>query len=71
MLVLKPHNNVRPDCSPWMIRLARFSGTDKLGDFNDNQRAYANAFQIITAALNFTQRHLLFRARLLAENGAN
>ena len=50
--------DVRPDYSQCMIRLARFRGTDKSGDFIDNQRVYGNAFRIISAALEFTQRHL-------------
>ena len=50
--------DVRPDYSQCMIRLARFRGTDKLGDFIDNQRVYGNAFRIISAALEFAQRHL-------------
>lgn len=41
-----------------MIRLARFRGTDKLGDFIDNQRAYGNAFRILSAANDFALRHL-------------
>lgn len=50
--------NRSPDYSQSMIRLARFRGIDKLGDFIDNQQAYGNAFQLISAALDFTNRHL-------------
>jgi len=50
--------DVKPDYSQCMIRLARFRGTDKSGDFIDNQRLYGNAFRIISAALEFAQRHL-------------
>lgn len=50
--------DVRPDYSQCMIRLARFRGTDKSGDFIDNQRVYGNAFRIISATLEFAQRHL-------------
>jgi ATP-dependent DNA helicase RecG len=50
--------DVRPDYSQCMIRLARFRGRDKLGDFIDNQRVYGNAFRIISAALEFAMRHL-------------
>jgi ATP-dependent DNA helicase RecG len=50
--------DVRPDYSQCMIRLARFRGSDKLGDFIDNQRVYGNAFRIISAALEFAMRHL-------------
>lgn len=41
-----------------MIRLARFRGKDKIGDFIDNQQVHGNAFQIIKAALDFSIRHL-------------
>jgi len=51
-------NDVEPNYSRCMIRMARFRGTDKLGDFIDNQRVYGNAFQLIRAALDFAQRHL-------------
>jgi len=50
--------DVRPDYSQCMIRLARFVGTDKSDNFIDNQRVYGNAFRIISAALEFAQRHL-------------
>jgi ATP-dependent DNA helicase RecG len=50
--------DVRSDYSQCMVRLARFRGNDKLGDFIDNQRVFGNAFRIISAALEFTQRHL-------------
>ncbi|MBI5447469.1 MAG: putative DNA binding domain-containing protein [Gammaproteobacteria bacterium] len=50
--------DVKPDYSQCMIRLARFRGIDKLGDFIDNQRVYGNAFRIISAALEFAMRHL-------------
>lgn len=41
-----------------MIRLARFRGNDKLGDFIDNQRVSGNAFHLISAGIEFAQRHL-------------
>jgi len=41
-----------------MIRLARFKGTDKLSGFIDNQRVEGNAFRLLSAASDFTQRHL-------------
>lgn len=50
--------DVLPHYSNCMIRMARFRGTDKLGDFIDNQRVHGNAFQLISAASDFTQRHL-------------
>jgi len=50
--------NVSPDYSQCMIRLARFRGTDKSGDFIDNQRVYGNAFRLVSAGLEFAQRHL-------------
>lgn len=50
--------DVQPRYSNCMIRMARFRGVDKLGDFIDNQRVYGNAFRLISAASEFTQRHL-------------
>lgn len=50
--------DVEQDYSNCMIRLARFRGKDKLGDFIDNQRVYGNAFRLIRAADDFAQRHL-------------
>lgn len=41
-----------------MLRMARFRGVDKLGDFIDNQRVHGNAFQLIKAATDFAMRHL-------------
>jgi ATP-dependent DNA helicase RecG len=41
-----------------LIRMARFRGTEKLGDFMDNQRIYGNAFKILSAANQFMMRHL-------------
>lgn len=49
---------VQPNYSLCMIRLARFRGIDKLHDFIDNQRVYGNAFKIISAAMEFADRHL-------------
>ncbi len=44
-----------PQC---MIKMARFQGTNKLGDFIDNQHIYANAFKILSEADIFLRRHL-------------
>ncbi|MDR3441748.1 MAG: putative DNA binding domain-containing protein [Legionella sp.] len=41
-----------------MIRLARFRGKDKVGDFIDNLQVHGNAFQLIKAAVDFSIRHL-------------
>lgn len=49
---------VQPDYDQCMIRMARFRGIDKLGDFIDNQRVYGNAFRIISSATEFALRHL-------------
>ncbi len=49
---------VKPDYDQCMIRLARFRGVDKLGDFIDNQRVYGNVFRVISAAMEFATRHL-------------
>lgn len=40
------------------IKLARFRGNDKLGDFIDSQWIEGNTFQLIRAAQDFTVRHL-------------
>ena len=50
--------DVLPKYSNCMIRMARFKGIDKLGDFIDNQRVYGNAFHLLSSANNFAQRHL-------------
>jgi ATP-dependent DNA helicase RecG len=41
-----------------MIKLARFKGTNKLGDFIDNQQMYGNTFQLLKEADAFLRRHL-------------
>lgn len=50
--------DVEQDYSNCMIRLARFRGTNNIGDFIDNQRVHGNAFRLIQAAHDFAQRHL-------------
>ncbi len=41
-----------------MIKMARFQGIDKLGNFIDNQQIYGNAFRILEEADAFLRRHL-------------
>lgn len=41
-----------------MIKMARFKGTDKLGDFIDNQQIYGNSFRLLSEADAFLRRHL-------------
>ena len=41
-----------------MIKLARFKGLDKLGEFIDNKQVYGNAFQLLVEADAFFRRHL-------------
>ncbi len=41
-----------------MIKMARFKGIDKLGEFIDNQQVYGNAFQLLAAVDAFFRRHL-------------
>lgn len=41
-----------------MIKLARFKGTNKLGDFIDNQQIYGSAFRLLKEADAFLRRHL-------------
>jgi len=50
--------DVETDYRNCMIRMARFRGLDKLGDYIDNQRVHGNAFQLIQAATDFAMRHL-------------
>lgn len=50
--------SVSPDFSQCMIKMARFKGTDELGDFIDNQMVSGNAFEIMKAANEFIMRHL-------------
>jgi ATP-dependent DNA helicase RecG len=38
--------------------MARFKGTNKLGDFIDNQQLYGNSFRILSEADAFLRRHL-------------
>lgn len=47
-----------PDFLQCMIKMARFKGTTKLGDFIDNQQIYCNAFTMLKEADAFLQRHL-------------
>ncbi len=44
-----------PQC---LIKMARFRGTDKLGDFIDNQRIEGHAFKLLESADAFLRRHL-------------
>jgi len=41
-----------------MIKMARFAGNDKLGNFIDNQQIYGNAFRLLAEADAFLKRHL-------------
>ena len=47
-----------PGFSQCMIKMARFKGADKLGDFIDNQMVSGNSFEIMKAANEFVMRHL-------------
>ena len=40
------------------IRLARFKGTNNIGNFIDNQRVTGNAFHLISSAIEFALRYL-------------
>ncbi len=40
------------------IKMARFKGTDKGGDFIDNQQEYCNVFRMLETADNFLRKHL-------------
>ena len=41
-----------------MIKMARFKGLDKLGEFIDNQQIHGNAFRLLSEADAFFRRHL-------------
>lgn len=51
-------NDLFPTYSQCLIKLGRFRGTDKLGDFIDNQQIYGHAFKQLSEASNFLMRHL-------------
>ncbi len=55
VLFCKNIPKIFPQCE---LKMARFRGTDKLGDFIDNQWISGNAFQLIIAAHHFATRHL-------------
>lgn len=55
VLFAKKISNDYAQCA---IKLARFRGRDKLGDFIDNQWIRGNAFQLLQAAHDFSSRHL-------------
>ncbi len=40
------------------LKMARFKGTDKAGDFIDNQQIHCNAFRMLEEADNFFRKHL-------------
>jgi ATP-dependent DNA helicase RecG len=44
-----------PQC--W-LKMARFQGTDKSGNFIDNQQVYCNVFRMLEGADNFLRKHL-------------
>ena len=41
-----------------MIKMARFRGMDKLGDFIDNQQVCGNAFRLLEESETFLRRHI-------------
>lgn len=49
---------IRSEYSQCWLKLARFKGTDKLGEFIDNQQFHCNLFKILEEADNFLRRHL-------------
>lgn len=50
--------SVAPNFSQCLIKLARFRGKDKLGEFIDNEMVSGNAFRIMNAANDFIIKHL-------------
>lgn len=55
MLYAKPESLQLVQC---MIKLARFKGLNKLGEFIDNQQIQGNAFYLLSEADAFFRRHL-------------
>lgn len=51
-------NEVRPNYPQCHLKMARFLGIDKTGDFLDNQQIYGNAFTILAEASMFIRRHI-------------
>ena len=49
---------VKPNYPQCQIKMARFKGKDKLGDFIDSRIAEGNAFVLLDEASIFIQRHL-------------
>ena len=47
-----------PTYSQCILKMARFKGTNHLGDFLDNQQIYGNIFKLLTEADHFLRRHL-------------
>ena len=49
---------VWPNYPQFHIKMARFKGITKTGEFIDNQSFYGNAFSVLSEASNFYSRHL-------------
>ena len=50
--------DVEGDCPQFHIKMARFNGLTKTGEFIDNQSFYGNAFKILERANEFVRRYL-------------
>jgi ATP-dependent DNA helicase RecG len=50
--------DVQPNYPQCHVKMARFKGTSKTGEFIDNQSLYGNAFLILSEASAFIKRHL-------------
>lgn len=49
--------DVLPKYPQCLLKMARFQGTDRLGDYIDNQRVYGNVFKLMAEANQFLMRH--------------
>lgn len=49
---------IKPPYANCWLKMARFKGTDKGGDFIDNQQEYCNVFRMLEIVDNFLHRHL-------------
>jgi ATP-dependent DNA helicase RecG len=64
ILFAKNISKLLPQCK---IRMARFKGNNKYGEFIDNQKFVGNAFQILRTAEDFIRKHHFISSRFVRE----
>ena len=62
ILFAKNISKLLPQCK---IRMARFKGNNKYGEFIDNQKFVGNAFQILRTAEDFIRKHHFISSRFV------